>query len=352
MYLAIPIALYASERFTRIYRSNILEVRILKVAIYPGNVVALHISKPPGFTYKSGQYIFLNCAAVSRLEWHPFWLTSAPGSDYLSVYIRTNGDWTSKMRTALSETCQPSPTEKDELLSWNKNLGEQYSEVSLPKLQIDGPYGAPTQHYKDYDVVLLIGLGIGVTPIMSVIQDIVNNMNTIDDEETALEEGIYPNTGFVGVPKQNMKSKGGRQNFRTKKAYFYWVTRDQASFDWFKNIVNDEVTKMGNKGVIELHNYLTAVHEEGHLYSALISMLQSLHYAKTGIDIISGTHFISHFGKPDWHTIYTMIAIEHPNTRVGIFYCGTWPLQKVLRNLASDFSHKTNTKFEFHNECL
>lgn len=42
----------------------------LKVAVYPGNVLALHMSKPQGFRYKSGQYMFINCAAVSPFEWY------------------------------------------------------------------------------------------------------------------------------------------------------------------------------------------------------------------------------------------------------------------------------------------
>lgn len=41
----------------------------LKVAVYPGNVLALHMSMPQGFRYKSGQYMFVNCAAVSAFEW-------------------------------------------------------------------------------------------------------------------------------------------------------------------------------------------------------------------------------------------------------------------------------------------
>ena len=39
------------------------------MAVYPGNVLALHMSKPQGFRYKSGQYMFVNCAAVSPFEW-------------------------------------------------------------------------------------------------------------------------------------------------------------------------------------------------------------------------------------------------------------------------------------------
>ena len=69
MYLAVPMVLYACERLTRALRSSVRPVRILKVAVYPGNVLSLHFSKPQGFRYKSGQYIFVNCAAVSPFQW-------------------------------------------------------------------------------------------------------------------------------------------------------------------------------------------------------------------------------------------------------------------------------------------
>ncbi|KAL6955336.1 NAD(P)H oxidase (H2O2-forming) [Sarracenia purpurea var. burkii] len=116
MYLAVPITLYACERLIRAFRSSIKPVKILKVAVYPGNVLSLHMSKPQGFKYKSGQYMFVNCAAVSPFEWHPFSITSAPGDDYLSVHIRTLGDWTRQLKTVFSEVCQPPPTGKSGLL--------------------------------------------------------------------------------------------------------------------------------------------------------------------------------------------------------------------------------------------
>lgn len=46
---------------------------------------------------------------------------------------------------------------------------------SLPRLLIDGPYGAPAQNYPNYDVLLLVGLGIGATPFISILRDLVNN---------------------------------------------------------------------------------------------------------------------------------------------------------------------------------
>lgn len=41
----------------------------LQVAIYPGNVLTLQMSKPPQYRYKSGQYMFVQCPAVSPFEW-------------------------------------------------------------------------------------------------------------------------------------------------------------------------------------------------------------------------------------------------------------------------------------------
>nr|GEY50087.1 respiratory burst oxidase homolog protein C-like [Tanacetum cinerariifolium] len=91
MYLAVPVLLYACERLTRAIRSRVKPVKILKAAphgVYPANMLELQMSKPPGFKYRSGQYMFVNCKAVAPFEWHPFSITSAPGDDYLSVHIR------------------------------------------------------------------------------------------------------------------------------------------------------------------------------------------------------------------------------------------------------------------------
>ncbi|KAL8456913.1 hypothetical protein ACS0TY_034124 [Phlomoides rotata] len=336
MYISVPIVLYAGERLIRAFRSSIKAVRILKVAVYPGNVLALHMSKPQGFKYKSGQYMFVNCAAVSPFEWHPFSITSAPMDDYLSVHIRTLGDWTRQLKAVFSEVCQPPPNGKSGLLRADYMQGE--NNPNFPKVLIDGAYGAPTQDYKKYDVVLLVGLGIGATPMISVVKDIVNNIKAMDGEENALEDG-------------EQKSGNGKQSsgFKTSRAYFYWVTREQGSFDWFKGVMN-EVAETDHKGVIEMHNYCTSVYEEGDARSALITMLQSINHAKNGVDVVSGTRVKSHFAKPNWRTVYKRIALNHPNSRVGVFYCGAPPPVKELRQLASDFSHKTNTKFEFHKE--
>lgn len=186
---------------------------------------------------------------------------------------------------------------------------------SFPKILIDGPYGAPAQDYKKYDVVLLVGLGIGATPMVSIVKDIINNIKNKDmeDQDSTTEAALESGRGSSS--SSHNKNKG----FRTRKAYFYWVTREQGSFEWFKGIMN-EVAEMDEKQMIELHNYCTSVYEEGDARSALIAMLQSLHHAKSGLDVVSGTRVKSHFAKPNWRQVYKKIALHHPETRVGEFH--------------------------------
>ncbi|XP_058083322.1 respiratory burst oxidase homolog protein B-like [Magnolia sinica] len=332
MYLAVPIILYSCERLIRAFRSGHESVKILKVAVYPGNVLALHMTKPHGFRYKSGQYIFVNCAEVSSFQWHPFSITSAPGDDYLSIHIRTLGDWTSQLKMAFSQVCQPPSSDQSGLLRADPMQGEHVPR--FPRLLIDGPYGAPAQDYTKYDVLLLVGLGIGATPLISILKDVLYHIKQKEMDEIEVEDG---------GPRPN------RKPFATSRAYFYWVTREQGSFEWFKGVMN-EIAEIDHGRVIELHNYCTSVYEEGDARSALITMLQSLHHAKNGVDIVSGTHVKTHFARPNWRNVFKHVAVNHPDKRVGVFYCGAPGLTGGLRKLSCKFSRKTSTKFDFHKE--
>jgi respiratory burst oxidase len=328
MYLAVPVLLYAFERLIRAFRPGAKAVKVLKVAVYPGNVLSLYMSKPKGFKYTSGQYIYINCSDVSPLQWHPFSITSASGDDYLSVHIRTLGDWTSQLKSLYSKVCQLPSTSQSGLFI--ADIGQANNITRFPRLLIDGPYGAPAQDYRNYDVLLLVGLGIGATPLISIIRDVLNN-----------------------IKNQNSIERGTNQHIKnyvaTKRAYFYWVTREQGSLEWFSEVMN-EVAEYDSEGMIELHNYCTSVYEEGDARSALITMLQSLHHAKSGIDIVSGTRVRTHFARPNWRSVFKHVAVNHVNQRVGVFYCGNTCIIGELKRLAQDFSRKTTTKFEFHKE--
>ncbi|KAI3514215.1 hypothetical protein L1887_12534 [Cichorium endivia] len=280
MYLVIPMVCYASERLLTVDHTQ--KVETIKAIIYTGNVLALYMTKPRGFKYKSGMYLFVQCPRISRFEWHPFTITSAPGDDYLSVHIRTLGDWTKALREEFAKACEAQPKNQVEghlakIETHGKELNKKY-----PKIYIKGPYGAPAQHYRDYQVLLLIGLGIGATPFISILNDLLHHLK---------------------------QSRLGDFNL-DKRAYFFWVTREQGSFEWFKGVM-DDIAEHDHNNVIEMHNYLTSVYEQGDVRSALISMVQSLQLAKDGVDVVSQSKIKTHFARPNWRKVFSTAGPEH-----------------------------------------
>ncbi|KAI3773504.1 hypothetical protein L1987_48034 [Smallanthus sonchifolius] len=130
------------------------------------------------------------------------------------------------------------------------------------------------------------------------------------------------------------------------RAYFYWVIGEQGSFDWFKGVLN-EAAEMDKKGVIEMHNYCTSVYEEGDDRSAIVTALQRLNHAKNGVDVVSGTRVMSHFGKPDWQNVYKQIAVNHTGIRMP---CHSWGPSSTLPHPSEEvFDHNLNGIEDF--EC-
>ncbi|KAJ0237534.1 Respiratory burst oxidase protein E [Hirschfeldia incana] len=345
MYISVPLLLYAAERSIRTCRSNHYPVKILKVSMLPGEVLSIIMSKPPGFKYKSGQYIFLQCPTISRFEWHPFSITSAPGDEQLSVHIRTQGDWTEELQRVLTvgsdlSTCVTGRTK----FAAHCNIDLQ----DRPKLLVDGPYGAPAQDYRSYDVLLLIGLGIGATPFISILKDLMNNSRDeqILNEFSRSDFSWNSYTSSYTTPTPTSTKRGGK---KAVKAHFYWVTREPGSVEWFRGVM-EEISDMDYRGQIELHNYLTSVYDEGDARSTLIKMVQALNHAKHGVDILSGTRVRTHFARPNWKEVFGSIATKHPNSTVGVFYCGIPTVAKELKKQAQEMSQKTTTRFEFHKE--
>ncbi|XP_052200308.1 respiratory burst oxidase homolog protein E isoform X2 [Diospyros lotus] len=176
MYVSLPLIVYVGERSLRTCRSEHYSVKILKVSVLPGDVFSLVMSRPNGFKYKSGQYIFLKCPKISPFEWHPFSITSAPGDNYLSVHIRTVGDWTQELKRVFTEDVGSAS------VIGRAKFGQPgyIDQRGLARLLVDGPYGAPAQDYRNYDVLLLVGLGIGATPFVSILRELLNNTRADD----------------------------------------------------------------------------------------------------------------------------------------------------------------------------
>lgn len=100
--------------------------------------------RKPSMKYKAGQWLFLNVPSVSKMQWHPFTITSCPFDPYVSVHVRQVGDWTRDLGNALGAGALQEK-EMDGLDPMGMyEIALQNGEV-MPKIKIDGPYGAPAE---------------------------------------------------------------------------------------------------------------------------------------------------------------------------------------------------------------
>lgn len=148
---------------------------------------------------RAGQYIFLQCPEVSYFQWHPFTLTSAPEEDYISVHIRVAGDWTTAMSKAVGcDFGKKGDKEKDaggKVIGTNTN--PPINKV-LPRVMVDGPFGSASEDFLNYETVLLVGAGIGVTPFASILKSIWYRMNNLNNSKpTRLSKVCNPPSPYI-----------------------------------------------------------------------------------------------------------------------------------------------------------
>jgi NAD(P)H-flavin reductase len=70
-------------------------------------------------------------------------------------------------------------------------------------VKVEGPLGAPSQGYSNYPIVVLIAAGIGVTPMISILRELL----------------VKPG--------------------KMKRVFFYWTVRDRESLQWFSALLQD-----------------------------------------------------------------------------------------------------------------
>jgi hypothetical protein len=345
-----------------------------RVKLMPCDVIGLTFGVPYGFTYQAGQYILLGW----RGEWHPFTLTSAPEEHVLSVHIRAidNLDWCSALRrrlvdeapaasVALAEGgsgssapkakrekakpgtvieytefdhplhemvyCRPSGGNGVSEKLNSRKLGKsetQYTldsrtiEQNLPKdavvLQVAGPFGAPAQKVWQYEVVMVVGAGIGVTPFASILRSVQLRtqqrqalLRTGAKLSTALPQwwgslaGNTSKDGSSSIPSTEDVTNKLLEDVITvpRKVYFYWIVRNQAEFDWFYDLLATAAEGPA-KDIISICVFITGEIELTQVKKLPCSQGQ-------------------YFGRPQWGRVFKQMSAEHKGKHIGVFLCGS-----------------------------
>ena len=157
-WLVGPLAILSVEklyRFIRVMRRT----DVLRVIAHPSMVLELHIRKP-SMRFKPGQYVYINIPAISKLQWHPFTITSVPEEGFIGIHIRVCGKWTKQVANKCGIDFLKDGT--IECLPTN----------GLPRVFVDGPFGDICRNVADYECVVLIGAGIGQTPFAAILKSL------------------------------------------------------------------------------------------------------------------------------------------------------------------------------------
>ena len=86
-FLAPGITLYFFDRLIRFVRGS-HKVDVVSIAYGFGGNIRIEFRPPPGFSWKAGQYVFLNVPAVSIFQWHPFSISVSPYSENIVLCLK------------------------------------------------------------------------------------------------------------------------------------------------------------------------------------------------------------------------------------------------------------------------
>ncbi|KAI6696353.1 hypothetical protein NL676_016472 [Syzygium grande] len=111
--------------------------------------------------------MFMNIPSVSKLQWHPFTVTSSSNlePDRLSVAIKCQGSWCHRLFQSLSSS----------------------SSSSLDRLEVsvEGPYGPASSQFLRHDTLVMMSGGSGIAPFISLIREIIHKADQQQPDTTA-----------------------------------------------------------------------------------------------------------------------------------------------------------------------
>jgi predicted ferric reductase len=230
----------------------------------------------------------------------------APGATVVATAVPLSAD---AMSPPPSPPSPPSGTD-------TAHLGTAVMEIGgkAVELFVDAPYGSASEDVFGYEVMILVGAGIGVTPFASILRTLAIQMKQ-DRLETPLTQ-----------------------------VQFYWVCRDDKEFESFKELLVGIVDDRALAEVFSLNTYITG---------------------ELDLKTVSAKGKYNQFaGRPSWSRIAKETRKAHPDKDVGVFLCGPNAIGDQLRSMCESMNPKPDRfgrmptraqagpRFVFHKETF
>ncbi|HET7544581.1 MAG TPA: EF-hand domain-containing protein [Polyangiaceae bacterium] len=268
----LPLIAFAFEWLLR-QRRRVHVSRMLSLSGLSSGVTRLELQLPPGFEAKAGDYAFLRIPHLARFEWHPFTISNAPGCDRLCFHIRSEGDWTQSLR----------------------QMADDRDALEEVVVNIDGPFGTPSRSIFAARHAVMIGAGIGVTPFASVLESMV--------------------------------ARAYARESQLEKLYFFWLSRDSRSFEWFAELLL-KVEQTDHRQLVDIQICMTG--GRGNVAALALNLARNLSHEIGKPDWVTGLRTQTRIGAPDFDAELAVIAERHAPNPVDVFFCGPPGLGRKL----------------------
>ncbi|KAL0417185.1 UNVERIFIED_CONTAM: Ferric reduction oxidase 8, mitochondrial [Sesamum latifolium] len=159
-YMVFPgVFLFALDKLLRVIQSR-PETCVLSARVFPCKAIELTLPKDPRLKYTPASVIFLKIPSISKIQWHPFSVTSTCSIDEhtISVIVKCEGEWTSSLYDIIHD-----------------ELDMEADRRKCIPVAVEGPYGPASLDFVRYNYLLLVAGGIGITPFVSIVQEITSD---------------------------------------------------------------------------------------------------------------------------------------------------------------------------------
>lgn len=192
---------------------------------------------------------------------------------------------------------------------------------------VDGPFGAPSSHIFHAQHAVLIATGIGVTPFASILQSIMRK---------------YWKARHT-CPKctHSWTSDLPRTVMNLQKVDFFWINRDQRSFEWFVNLLSQlEIEQAEQGGILDrfldMHMYITSALQKTDMKAVGLQLALDLLHEKEKRDLITGLKTRTNAGRPNWDKVFKQLQNQQKG-KITVFYCGPPALGRTLRYKCDEY---------------
>ena len=126
-----------------------------------------------------------------------------------------------------------------------------------------------------------------------------------------------------------------------KKVDFFWINRDQKSFEWFVSLLSQLELEMAEMGgvlgrFLEMHMYITSALQKSDMKSVFLQLAMDLNFKKEQRDFVTGLKSRTNAGRPNWNKVFTKIK-QQKQGKVTVFFCGNPMLGRTLKEKCNEF---------------